>query len=56
MIVVDTNVIFPAVMTSEHSCDVSRLQKLDPDWNAPGLWMSELRSTVLSGENNFLGL
>ncbi len=47
MIVVDSNVIAHALITSECSSEVLELWKIDCEWNAPLLWISELRSTLL---------
>ena len=47
MIVVDSNVIAHALITSECSSEVLEISKIDSEWNAPLLWISELRSTLL---------
>lgn len=47
MIVVDSNVIAHALITSECSSEVLEIWKIDSEWNAPLLWISELRSTLL---------
>ncbi len=48
MIVVDSNVIAYCWINGEQTAHAHRLRQLDPDWHAPVLWRSELRS-VLTG-------
>jgi len=48
VIVVDTNVVAYLLLPGERSASAERLLGFDPEWCAPLLWRSELRS-VLSG-------
>jgi len=48
VIVVDSNVIAYCWINGERTALAHRLRKLDPDWHAPVLWRSELRS-ILAG-------
>jgi predicted nucleic acid-binding protein len=48
LIVVDSNVIAFCWINGERTALAHRLRRLDPDWHAPVLWRSELRS-VLTG-------
>ena len=48
MIVVDSNVIAYCWLNGDQTALAHRLRQLDPDWHAPVLWRSELRS-VLAG-------
>ncbi len=49
MIVVDANVLASLVMPGESSELAEGLLRLDPDWFAPALVVSELTSLVLKG-------
>lgn len=44
MIVADTSVVIHAVVQSGYSAQVDEAWSVDPDWIAPALWRSELRS------------
>lgn len=46
MIVVDTNVLAHLFLHGEHADAARRLLRHDPDWVAPFLWRSELRSVL----------
>jgi len=46
MIVVDANLIAYFLITSEHSPLAMQVFEKDPDWYAPLLWQSEVRSIV----------
>jgi len=46
MIVVDANLIGYFFITSEHSPLATQVFEKDPDWYAPVLWQSEVRSIV----------
>jgi predicted nucleic acid-binding protein len=46
MVVVDANVIAALVLEQDHSDEARRVWERDPDWCAPALWASELRSIV----------
>jgi predicted nucleic acid-binding protein len=48
VIVVDSNVIAYCWINGERTALAHRLRRLDPDWHAPVLWRSELRS-ILTG-------
>ena len=48
MIVVDSNVIAYCWINGERTALAHRLRRLDPDWHAPVLWRSEMRS-ILTG-------
>lgn len=47
MIVVDTNVLLHAVVEGETSAVADAVLERDPDWQAPSLWRSELRNTLV---------
>ncbi|MCU0489777.1 MAG: type II toxin-antitoxin system VapC family toxin [Anaerolineales bacterium] len=46
MIVVDTNIIGYLYLNSEHSEQVERLMRRDPEWAAPRLWRSEFQNVL----------
>jgi predicted nucleic acid-binding protein len=46
MIVVDTNIIGYLYLNSEHSEQVERLLRRDPEWAAPRLWRSEFQNVL----------
>lgn len=48
MIVVDANLIGNLLIESEHSSLAIQVFEKDPDWYAPILWQSEVRSIVTS--------
>ena len=48
MIVVDSDLIAFCWINGERTALAHRLRSLDPDWHAPVLWRSELRS-ILTG-------
>jgi predicted nucleic acid-binding protein len=50
MIVVDANVISYLLIRGERSEAMDRLQKLDPDWIAPKLWLDEFLNVLCSYE------
>ena len=57
MIVVDANLIGNLLIESEHSSLAIQVFEKDPDWYAPLLWQSEVRSIVTSYlRHNFLTL
>lgn len=47
MVVVDTNVLAALLLPTRHSSTVSALHATDPEWAAPPLWRSELRSVLV---------
>lgn len=47
MIVVDTNVVAYFWLPGEHTAMAERLRTADPEWTAPLLWRSELRSVLV---------
>ncbi len=46
MVVVDANIIAALVLEQEHSDEARQVWEMDPDWCAPPLWASELRSIL----------
>ena len=48
MIVVDSNIVAYLYLPGEFTAAAEALHTLDPDWNAPVLWRSELRN-ILAG-------
>jgi len=46
MVVVDANVIAALVLEQVHSDEARQVWERDPDWCAPPLWASELRSVI----------
>lgn len=46
MIVVDTNIIVYAHIESDHTTLAQSALKIDPDWIAPSLWISEFRNVL----------
>lgn len=50
MIVVDANVISYLLIRGERSEAMDRLQKLDPDWIAPKLWLDEFLNALCTYE------
>jgi len=50
MIVVDANVISYLLIRGERSGAMDRLQKLDPDWIAPKLWLDEFLNVLCTYE------
>lgn len=46
MIVVDTNVIASLLLPTPNTEDAETLLRADPDWIAPSLWRSEMRSVL----------
>jgi len=50
MIVVDANVIAYLLIRGERSVAMDRLQKLDPDWIAPRLWLDEFLNVLCTYE------
>lgn len=46
MIVVDTNIIGHFFLSTESSALAAQVFAKDPDWHAPVLWQSELRSIL----------
>lgn len=44
MIVTDTNVVAYLMLPSGHTALSEQLLDVDPDWNAPVLWRSEMRN------------
>ncbi len=50
MIVVDANVISYLLIRGERSEAMDRLQKLDPNWIAPKLWLDEFLNVLCTYE------
>lgn len=46
MIVVDTNLIIYLFFTGEHTTQVEKAFRKDPEWVAPLLWRSEFRNVL----------
>lgn len=46
MIIVDTNVICYALLTSDYSEQAAQIAQKDADWVAPQLWHSEFRNVL----------
>ena len=46
MIVVDTNIIAYLYINGERSQQAEDLLSKDPEWTAPGLWLSEFRNVL----------
>ena len=54
MIVVDTNVIAYLLIRGDRSEAADRLQRTDPDWVAPHLWLDEFLNVLCTYERNQL--
>jgi len=48
MIIVDANLIGALFLQSDQSLIATRILEKDPDWYAPLLWQSEMRSIITS--------
>lgn len=47
MIVTDSSVIVHAIIDTDCSIETRAVGRIDADWHAPILWISELRSAIL---------
>lgn len=47
MIVVDTNIVAYLLIESDQTAKATEVRRLDPEWIAPALWLSEFRSVLM---------